>query len=136
MSERVAHEIDLVRTKYPNVANGEQLNWVLIPKYPMPTGRFNKQESRLLFLIPVGYPSTGPDNFFVDADLELTTGGKPQGMNQGSQSSTGTAPVQDNWGWFSWHPQNWRPAATIEGGDNLLTFLRSVNRCLEGAEAT
>jgi hypothetical protein len=134
--DRIVCEIELVRERHPTLQRGEQLNWVLIPDYPLPPGRFTRVRSRLLFLIPVGYPNTGPDNFFVDGDLRLAGGGMPPGMNAGPQSTTGTAPVGDNWGWFSWHPQAWRPAATIEGGDNLLTFLRSVNLCLEGKEAT
>jgi hypothetical protein len=134
--DRVVREIELVREKHPKLQHGDQLNWVLIPDYPLPSGRFTKVRARLLFLIPVGYPNTGPDNFFVDGDLRLAGGGTPPGMNPGPQSNTGMAPVGDNWAWFSWHPQAWRPAAAIEGGDNLLTFLRSINLCLDGREAT
>lgn len=136
MYERVEREISLVRGRHPKLEHGEQLNWVMISNYPVPRGRFNKERTRLLFLIPVGYPNTGPDDFFVDGDLCLNGGGTPPGMNPGPQSGSGTAPVGDNWAWFSWHPKDWRPAATIEGGDNLLTFLRSVNLCLEGKEET
>ncbi len=126
----------MVRLKHPHLQHGERLEWVLIPEYPLPPRRYTKEGTRLLFLIPVGYPNTGPDNFFVDGDLRLVGNDNPPGMNPGSQSNSGAAPVGDNWAWFSWHPVSWRPAATIEGGDNLLTFLRGVNRCLEGAEAT
>lgn len=134
MHERVRAEIDLVKTKHPALEHGEQLNWVLILDYPLPGQRHNKAKTRLLFTIPPGYPNTGPDDFFTDVDLRFKEGGTIPGFNAGSNSSGGPAPVPGDWGWFSWHPSSWRPAATIDGGDNLLTFLRGVNMCLRGEE--
>ena len=134
--ERVAAEIELVRRKFPALQFGERLNWILIPEYPLPKDRFNKGRTKLLFNIPPGYPNTGPDDFFVDGDLRLVGGGTAPGFNPGSNSSSGPAPVPGEWAWFSWHPVSWRPAASIEGGDNLLTFLRGANLCLLGVEQT
>lgn len=138
MHERVAQEIELVREKYPGLQHGERLDWVLIPDYPLPPNRFTQNRTALLFAIPPGYPNTGPDDFFVDGDLRLKDGGCAPAFSAGPNSSSGPAPVSGNWGWFSWHPQSgqWRPAATVEGGDNLLTFLRAVNVCLRGEEAS
>ncbi|MBI4167595.1 MAG: hypothetical protein HY515_01420 [Candidatus Aenigmarchaeota archaeon] len=136
MHERVAREIELMREKYPKLEHGEHLNWVLIPDYPLPPNRYNKERTQLLFTIPAGYPNTGPDDFFVDGDLRLSGGAEPPGLRIGSNSSSGPAPIPGNWAWFSWHPVRWKPTATIEGGDNLLSFLRGVNLCLEGIEAT
>jgi len=135
MHERVFAEVELLRKKYPALEHGEQFNWVLIPMYPLPPGRFNKNETRLLFAIPIGYPNTGPDNFFVDVNLRLKDGGTPPAFNPNANSSTGSAAVPGDWGWFSWHPQSWRPAASIEGGDNLQTFLTGVSLCLRGEES-
>ncbi|MCC7165473.1 MAG: hypothetical protein IT331_23450 [Anaerolineae bacterium] len=136
MYERVRQEIELLKNKYPNLVHGEQLSWVLIPKYKLPAGRFNKGGTKLLFVLPAGYPNTGIDNFFVDVDLRLHDGGNPSGFNIGSNSSSGAAPIAGDWAWFSWHPAEWRPAATVEAGDNLLTFLHGVNLCLQGQETT
>jgi hypothetical protein len=136
MHERVREETELLRAQFPDLRHGDQLDWVLIPELALPPGRFNKASTKLLFRIPVGYPQTGPDNFFVDADLRLKNGSTPPAFNGGSQSSSGPAPVEGSWGWFSWHPQAWRPAATIEGGDNLKGFIRSINLCLRGEEST
>lgn len=135
MHERVRAEVELLRKRYLALEHGDQFTWVLIPVYPLPPGRFNKNETRLLFAIPVGYPNTGPDNFFVDVNLRLTDGGTPPAFNPNSNSSTGIAPVPGDWGWFSWHPQAWRPAASVEGGDNLETFLTGVSLCLRGEES-
>jgi hypothetical protein len=133
MHERVRQEIELLRQKNPSLQNGEQLNWVLIPDYPLPE-IYNKGITSLLWLIPPAYPQTPPDDFFVDGDLRLKNGSNPPGFNVGPNSSSGQAPISGNWGWFSWHPEQgkWRPAAEIEKGDNLITFLRSVNICLRG----
>ncbi len=133
MYERVRQEIDLLKQKFTDLQSGQELNWVLIPEYPLP-GLYNKSFTRLLWIIPPGYPQTAPDDFFVDGDLKLKNGNNPSSFNIGPNSSSGPAPVPGNWGWFSWHPENekWRPAAEIEKGDNLLTFLRAVNICLKG----
>lgn len=136
MHERVRLEFELVRVKYPEAQHGDQYHWVLIPAYPIPPDRYNKTHTNILFAIPPGYPNTGPDNFFVDGDLRLKSGAPAPGWNSGPNSSSGPAPLNGEWGWFSWHPSiPWRPAAGIEEGDNLLTFLRGINMCLRGEEA-
>lgn len=134
--ERVAAEIQLVRLRFPAVRHGDKYDWILVPEYPLPQGRFTMVNTNLLFRLPPGYPSTGPDDFFVEGGLRLVGGTSPPGFNQGSQSSSGPAPIPGNWGWFSWHPVSWRPTANIRDGDNLLTFLRGVNQCLRGVERT
>ena len=134
MHERVRQEIELLQRQFPELRYGEQLDWVLIPQLSLPAGRFNKTVTRLLFKIPIGYPQTGPNNFFVDADLRLKDGNPPPAFNVGPQSSSGAAPVKSDWGWFSWHPHVWRPAAAVNGGDNLASFIRSANLCLRGEE--
>ena len=135
MHERVKQEIELVQEKFPNVEHGDDLNWVHLPTFPLPPGRFNKVITRLVFLIPPGYPQTGPDNFFVDGDLRLQDGSAAPGYNQGAKSGSGQCPLPGDWGWFSWHANPWRPAAAIEHGDNLLAFVRSVSECLRGKES-
>ncbi len=135
MHSRVLDEIKLLQKHYLDLEWGNQLDWVLIPKLVLIEGRFNKTHTKLLFRSPVGYPQTGPDNFFVDVDLRLREGGVPPAFNSNENSSSGTAPVPGDWGWFSWHPSAWRPAATIEGGDNLTAFVRGVSLCLRGEES-
>lgn len=135
MHQRVREEIELLKRRFPDLQHGDQLDWVLILELVLLAGRFNKERTKLLFRIPVGYPQTGPDNFFVDVDLRLKDGSNPPAFNANKESSSGPAPVPGDWGWFSWHPQSWRPAATIEGGDNLLGFVRAINLCLRGEES-
>lgn len=136
MYERVKEEIELLRQKFPDLKHGESLDWVLLPEYLLLPSFFNKDQTKLMWIIPQGYPQTAPDDFFVDADLRLKNGSNPPSFNLGPKSSSGLAPVPGEWAWFSWHPQQgkWKPAADINKGDNLLTFLRSVNICLRGEE--
>jgi hypothetical protein len=133
MTDRFREELELLRRTYPDVQNGD--NWVLIPNYRLPPNRFNLATTPVLFAVPVGYPNTGPDNFFVDVNLRLQGNAMPPAFNTNSNSSTGPAPIPGNWGWFSWHPSAWRPAANPAVGDNLLTFLTGVGVCLRGEES-
>lgn len=135
MHERVRQEIELLKRQFPELQHGGQLDWVLIPELVLAPERFNKSQTKVLFRIPVGYPQTGPDNFFVDSDLRLKNGSQPPALNPGSQSNNGAAPVPGAWSWFSWHPNAWRPAASIDAGDNLQGFVRSINLCLRGEES-
>ncbi len=136
MNKRVSDEIEMLRAKYPNLEAGEGPLWVHIPNYPLPSGVYNKEVTRLLYILPVGYPNTGPDNFFVDGDLKLKNDSLPKGLNIGPKSGSGHAPLEGNWAWFSWHPKSWTPDGTITKGDNLLTFMRGVNACLRGEQET
>lgn len=135
MNARVREEIESLKGQFPELRHGDQLDWVQIPELVLPDGRFNQASTKVLFKIPIGYPQTGPDNFFVDVELRLKDGTNPPAFNLGSQSSSGSAPIAGSWGWFSWHPQSWRPAATIEGGDNLCGFVRGIKLCLRGEES-
>jgi len=135
VEDRIRAEIKMLQKQFPNLTHGEQLDWVLIPELTLPADRFNKSTTKILFLVPVGYPQTGPNDFFVDADLRLKDKSNPPAFNVGSKSSAGSAPIDGDWGWFSWHPQSWRPTAKIEDGDNLVGFVRSIKLCLRGEES-
>lgn len=135
MHKRVREEIALLGRQFPDLQYGDQVDWVLLPELVLPAGRFNRERTKILFHIPIGYPQTGPDNFFTDGDLRFRDGTSPPGFNIGSNSSSGPAPLPGQWGWFSWHPQSWRPAATVAAGDNLSGFVRSINLCLRGEES-
>lgn len=127
-------EVEQLRVKYPQLLHGQNYEWILVPDFRLPVDRFNKEQSRLLVIVPSGYPSTPPDDFFVDGDLRLRAGGTPPAMNLGPNSSSGVAPVAGEWAWFSWHAANWSLSSTVTGGDNLVTYLRSVNACLRGED--
>lgn len=136
MKSRIKEEVELVRGKFPAVQHGGNFEWILLPEFPFPKGRFNKASGPILFALPIGYPQTGPDNFFTDVDLRLADGSMPPGFNANAQSSNGPAPIAGPWGWFSWHPNKWTTTAEISTGDNLLVFLTGIQLCLRGKEST
>src|SRR5689334_20603143 len=138
MNDRIEAELNLLRNTYPQLQSGQLQSgphWVLIPRYVLPVNRFNMDVTPVLFSLPVGYPNTGPDNFFVDVNLRLRDGSNPLAFNPNPNSSTGPAPIPGNWGWFSWHPYGWRPSSEVAKGDNLLTYVKSVGICLRGEES-
>lgn len=136
MRERIEAEIKLLREKYPSLTHGDDLRWILIPDYVLPIGRYTRDRCRVLFALSTGYPNTAPDNFFVDRALAFKSlSGPIPAFNPNNQSSSGPAPIEGEWGWFSWHPQSWLPAADLTKGDNLLTFLVGVGMCLRGEES-
>ncbi len=121
MEERIAEEIRLLQEKYQNLQYGKSYAWVMIPDFNLPEG-YNRKTIRLLFLILGSYPHASPDNFYVDAGLKFANGNPLTSYSEGAQ-----VPIEGSWGCFSWHPEIWQPSAEIQKGDNLLTFMKSVN---------
>jgi hypothetical protein len=120
MNERVIEEVKALQEKYPNLQHGANYDWVMIPNYRLPDG-WNLKTTRLLFLIPNTYPLTPPDNFYVDSGIRRKDGGMPSGYTEGQSVA-----VPGRWSQFSWHSEVWKPGPTSSGGDNLITFVRSV----------
>ena len=127
MQERVTQEIALLKEKYSNLVHGQNYDWVMIPDFPLPDG-YNRQTTKLLFLIPNAYPHTAPDCFYVEIGLRLSNGNLPSNYNEEMN-----VPVGGPWGYFSWHPEIWQPADEIQKGDNLLSFIKVVNLRLREA---
>ncbi len=121
MKERIIKEIELLRTKYANLQHGQDNDWIMIPDFPLPEG-WNRQQTKLLFLIPPTHPHAPPDNFYVESGLKLNDGNPISNYSEGAG-----VPIGGTWGCFSWHAEIWHPSDNIEDGDNLLTFVRAVN---------
>lgn len=83
----------------------------------LPAG-WNKDRTRVMFVLPVAFPSAQPDCFFADLDLRLSDGNMP--MNSGIQDLDGVSYL-----WFSWHLSTWAPSI-----DDTATYLRFVERRL------
>lgn len=134
MTPRIEAELALLRARYPALQTSDRPNGVqvTIPEFPLPPG-WCRTNTDLAFVIPVGYPATPPDNFFVRPPLTTAAGGPP-----GNYQADGTGLGLPGWGGFSFHLRDeaetpsWSPAADPTTGDNLLSFLRAVNdRLLE-----
>jgi hypothetical protein len=125
--ERRRREIDLLRLRYGALDHGPNLDWVLFKQFPLPPG-WNREHTELLIVIPPGYPTTPPDNFYVREGLRLINGNPPNNYSEGQSVLGG------RWAQFSFHAQSWNSTPDPEDGDSLLTFMLAVaRRLMEGA---
>ena len=129
MREEVAQELTCVERQYGGLEVDAQSAWMIVVHYPLPLG-WNKPETKILVLIPPGYPTTPPDNFYTDDDLRLADGSQAANASPGQSAAGGT------WQQFSYHVQagEWQPHAEPLRGDNLLTFMAAVGRRLSEVE--
>lgn len=128
MLERRRQELDLIRAKYGEIEVSPNLDWVTISHFPLPSG-WSKPDAKLLVLIPPGYATTPPDNFYVDNDLRLANGADPANTSRDQER------LGQRWLMFSFHVEisEWRPHADLLLGHNLLTFLAGVEKRLSEA---
>ena len=95
---------------------------VLIPDFALKPG-WNKQQTTVVFIVPVGYPVAQPDTFWTDPDLRLANGGMP--ANSGINANYGGPSPRL---WFSFHPSSWNPNL-----DDFLTYVKLIGRRLSEA---
>lgn len=123
MNEIVDQHIETLRRKYGSAfvsdrrPDGTRL--VTIPEFPLPNG-WNKRSTRVVFVVPLGFPVARPDSFWTNRDLRLSTGAIPTNTAENTNYG-GTEPLL----WFSFHAQHWNPAA-----DSLLTYANIIRRRL------
>ena len=122
--ERRLLEIDLLRKRYGNVEHGANIDWLLFKSFTLPHG-WNRENTELLIIIPPGYPITPPDNFYVLNGLRSIVDGAAQVPSNYSENQT---ILGGSWAQFSYHAQIWNPAGDSLDGDNLLTFILSVEK--------
>lgn len=123
MDERRLKEFALLERHYGEIERGQNVDWIIIKALKLPHG-WSRETTRLLIILPPGYPLTPPDNFYVEPGLTLSSGGPLNNYSEGSSQ------LSQNWGQFSHHvePSTWQPAADVVSGDNLLTFMLSVEK--------
>lgn len=124
MIERILQEINLLRGKYGALEYDQNAGWILFKEFKLPIG-WNREVTELLVVIPSGYPSTPPDNFFVPVGFLLASG------VQAGNYSEGPSHLGKQWGQFSYHnDSDWHPSKNILEGDNLLSFMIKVSNRL------
>lgn len=122
MTDRIKRELGLVESVYGELEADPDFRWFIIKRWPLVSG-WNKEQTRLLILIPPGYALTPPDNFYTEPDLAVEGGGQP------GNTSTAQPINGQQWLQFSYHIEasDWQP----ENGHDLLTFLAGVSRRLK-----
>jgi len=121
MSSSLAPELAAVERHFGEVEIGPEGDWFIVKRVPLPEG-WNKSMTQVLVLVPGGYPTTPPDNFWADADLRLSGGGLPEATSP-DQQQVGRAWLQ-----FSYHVESgdWRPTIDIAEGHNLVTYFDGI----------
>ncbi|MGH9921781.1 MAG: E2/UBC family protein [Nitrososphaerales archaeon] len=121
MIERRLQEVELLRKQYGELEHGTSVEWILFKKFKLPLG-WDREFTELFVLVPAGYPSTPPDNFFVPVGFKLANGQKIDAYTEPHPH------IGRQWGQFSYHiiDGEWRPANNILEGDNLQTFMIKV----------
>lgn len=129
MNERIAQELGMLRTCWPDLEYLEAGHWVRIPRYTVPRGIWNVDEVEVAFQIPEQLPGQAPYGFYVRPALRLAADGSPPN----NYTDPVTTPFGEGWGKFSWAPVDWRPAAEPAAGSNMVDFVRSLtDRLREG----
>lgn len=128
MKERVSRELELVGRRFGELEVGPNLDWFVVKRFPLEAG-WSKAATKILVLLPGGYATMPPDNFYADPDLRLANGAVPGNASAGQQAAGRT------WLLFSYHVESgdWQPDPVPEDGHNLLTFLEGVIRRLREA---
>jgi hypothetical protein len=120
MSERIAAELELIRSHYPRLDFREADRWASIPDYPLPTDWGRGKQTEIAFQVPADLFAQEPYGFWVRPPLQLPGGGDPS--NSSGPVSTGFG---EGWQQFSWSPDGWRPGPELRSGTNLLDFVCS-----------
>ena len=84
MTDRVRKELELVKREFGDLEVDPTLRWFVIKGWKLPPG-WNRQETNLLVQVPLGYPTTPPDNFYVEEDVRLSSGALPGNTGYGHE---------------------------------------------------
>jgi hypothetical protein len=123
MRDRISLEVEVLRLRYPDAKTDSGSTYVLVHEIDLPAG-WNRARTDVLVLVPPGYPVTPPDNFFVPEGLRLTNGQIPTNYSEGASM------LNQIWGQFSFHSQEWRPSSQPCEGDSLVTYFALVEKRL------
>lgn len=93
---------------------------LIIPRYPLPAGKYDHEKTDLLIFLPGGYPDSAPDMFHTDPWIRLM----PQkALARCADTAVDFAGRQ--WQRWSRHSSEWRP-----GRDGIWTMLARVDEAL------
>jgi hypothetical protein len=103
------------------LTQGAQVGLV-IEGFPLPAGKYDRDRTDLLIILPGGYPDACPDMFFTDPWIRLKSGRFPDRADQAHQFGG------KSWQRWSRHNGTWRP-----GVDGLHTMIARARHAIEGA---
>ncbi len=117
---RLDKELEELRREY-QVDVSEEGDWInlILRDFPIGDG-FNVVSSDLLVRVQRTYADAGPDMFWLDTRVTLSSGQMPQNAESIEGPYAGR-----NWRRFSWHRRSWNPSV-----DNLHGYLEFIRRRL------
>jgi hypothetical protein len=111
--------------KFREIENGAVKGLVLDDFAVVPTGKFNKEKSSLLIILPAGYPDVPPDMFYFSPELKLVANDKYP-----AQADQFPTHFSEKWQQWSRHA----PVANLRAGkDGIHTYLQRVYLALNTA---
>jgi hypothetical protein len=131
MTTWIESNLVLLGAVYPDLETRVEggVQWVRIPRYPVPEAIWSVPEADLAFRIP-GNAGEAPYGFWVHPGLSLRTGGAVANYSYPIATPWGA-----DWGQFSFQPEEtWQPKAEVTSGVNMVHFARGIaDRLSEGA---
>lgn len=129
MNERIAQELQLLRTRFPKLDYREEGQWVLLPGWRTPGGVWDYPSIHVCFQIPQGYPGQKPYGFYVTPRIALKDGRQPINVTDSDEPL-----FAGEWRKFSWDAPEWRATSDVATGCNLLNWVLTFqHRLAEGA---
>lgn len=126
---RIQKEITIISHRFPVLFDDNNLNYISVKNFPL-NHKFNFSSTTLLLKIPIQYPFTPPEHFYLKKGL-LYKGSSPEHYFQ-------NAGFNDlaNLGWskFCLHTKSWKPTTDIISGDSLITFLELIKLVFDNLE--
>lgn len=124
MIERIRGEFEFVKQTYPTATLTESARWIQIRDWSVNPTMWSHTSVTVGFRIPEKYPGEQPYGFYVlPLEFRLATGNPPAAAQAASDTPDGVS-----WLKFSWGPEEgqWRPAAEIHKGSNLINIINSI----------
>lgn len=100
--QNVREQIEKAKNHYPGLIYEFEPTGAIhleVPEVALPPG-WNSGKTRILIILPEGYPTNKPNGFEADANLRLAGGGMPAG---GSKKEI----ENKSWIHFCWNPERW-----------------------------
>ena len=128
MQERINQEIELIKTRFPDIEYLPDGQWIHIPRYPLPSG-WDPSPTQLAISIPVEYPGGPPYGIYVPSGMRFS--GQPP--NNYNDQAPMQPPFGGAWGVFSWTTQDgvWHATTDLTKGSNLLNWVLGFQRRFE-----
>lgn len=102
ISSEVKAQIGKAKAHFPGMQYEVKTSGAIhveVPDLPLPQG-WNFKQTRILIILPAGYPANRPNGFETESNLRLTGGRMPGGGGENKIEN-------ESWLHFCWNPQKW-----------------------------